>query len=72
MDVPIAKLTRDSSGDMGVGNYSLKSSLLPPLVLPKYSLNNRADRIACRLSKVDFETDVGIIIVVRRHCTRIR
>jgi len=29
---------------MGVGNYSLKSKLLP-LVLPKYSLNNRTDRI---------------------------
>jgi len=43
MDAPIAK--RNSSGDMGVGNYSLKSRLLPPLVLPKYSLNNRADRI---------------------------
>jgi len=43
MDAAIA--TRNSSGDMGVGNYSLKSRLLPPLVLPKYSLNNRADRI---------------------------
>jgi len=43
MDAPIAKLTRNSSGDMGVGNYSLKSRLLPPVVLPKYSLNNRAD-----------------------------
>ena len=30
---------------MGVGNYSLKSRLLPPIVLPKYSLTNRADRI---------------------------
>ena len=29
---------------MGVGNYSLKSTLLPPVVLPKYSLNSRADR----------------------------
>jgi len=37
--------TRNSSGDMGVGNYSLKWRLLSPLVLPKYSLNNRADRI---------------------------
>jgi len=37
--------TRNSSGDMGIGNYSLKSMLLSPLVLPKYSLNNRADRI---------------------------
>jgi len=43
MDAPIA--TRNSSGDMGVGYYSLKSSLLPPLVLPKYSLINHADRI---------------------------
>jgi len=25
MDAPIAKLTRNSSGDMGVGNYSLNS-----------------------------------------------
>jgi len=25
-----------------------------------------------RLSKVDFETEVGLIIVLRRHCTRIR
>jgi len=33
MDAPIA--TRNSSGDMGVGNYSLKSRLLPPLLLPK-------------------------------------
>ena len=31
-------------GNMGVGNYSLKSTLLPPVVFPKYSLNNRADR----------------------------
>jgi len=31
---------------MGVGNYSLKSTLLPPVVLPKYSLNNRADHIS--------------------------
>jgi len=64
MDAPIA--TRNSSGDMGVGNYSLKSRPLPPLqalVLSKYSLNNRADH---RLSKVDFETEVGLIIVVRR------
>jgi len=30
---------------MRVGNYSLKSRLLPPLVLPKYWQNNRADRI---------------------------
>ena len=44
MDAPIAKLTRDSSGDMGVDNYTLNSRLLPPVVLPKYSLNNRADR----------------------------
>ena len=45
MDAPIAKLTRrDSSGDMGVGNYTLNSRLLPPVVLPKYSLNNRGDR----------------------------
>jgi len=49
MDAPIAKLTRNSSGDMGVGNYTLNSRLLyiiymPPVVLPKYSLNNRADR----------------------------
>ena len=44
MDAPIAKLTRDSSGDMGVGNYTLNSRLLPAVVLPKYSLNNRADR----------------------------
>jgi len=43
MDVSIA--TTNSSGDMGVGNYSLKSRLLPTLVGPKYSLNNRADRI---------------------------
>jgi len=43
VDASIA--TRNSSGDMGVRNYSLKSRLLPPLVLPKYSLNNRADRI---------------------------
>jgi len=43
MDAPIA--TRNSLGDMGVGNYSLKSKLLPPLVLSKYSVNNRADRI---------------------------
>jgi len=27
--------TRNSSEDMGVGNYSLKWRLLPPLVLPK-------------------------------------
>jgi len=47
MDLPIAII--NSSGNMGVGNYSLKSRLLPPLVLPKYSLNNRADCI-----KVDF------------------
>ena len=66
--------TRNSSGDMGVGNYRLKSRLLPPLVLSKYSLNNRADRInnGHRLSKVDFETEVGLIIVLRRHCTWIR
>jgi len=37
MDTPIGK--RNSPGDMGVGNYSLKSTLLPPVVLPKYSLN---------------------------------
>ena len=37
--------TRNSSGAMGVGKYSLKWRLLPPLVLPKYSLNNRTDRI---------------------------
>jgi len=37
--------TRNPSGDMGVGNYSLKWRLLPPVVLPKYSLNNRADPI---------------------------
>jgi len=37
--------TRNSSGAMGVGNYSLTWRLLPLLVLPKYSLNNRADRI---------------------------
>jgi len=43
MDALIA--TRNSSGDMIVGNYSLKSRLLPPLVLPKYSLNNRTDHI---------------------------
>jgi len=43
MDAPIA--TRNSLGDMGVGNYSVKLGPLPPLVLPKYSLNNRADRI---------------------------
>jgi len=42
-DAPSA--TRNSLGDVGVGNYSLKSRLLLPLVLPKYSLNNRADRI---------------------------
>ena len=35
--------TRNSSGD--VGNYSLKWRQLFPLVLPKHSLNNRADRI---------------------------
>jgi len=29
MDAPIA--TRNSSRDMGIGNYSLKSRLLPPL-----------------------------------------
>ena len=40
MDAPIGKLRRDSSGDMGVGNYTLNSRLLPPVVLPKYSLNN--------------------------------
>jgi len=33
MDLPIS--TRNSSGDMGVGNYSLKWGSLPPLVLPK-------------------------------------
>jgi len=44
MDASIA--TRNSSGDMGIGNYSLKSRLLPPVVLPKYSLNNRADDIS--------------------------
>jgi len=44
MDAPIAKLTGDSSGDMGVGNYTLNSRLLPPVVLLKYSLNNRAYR----------------------------
>jgi len=43
MDAPIA--TGNSPGDVGVGNYSLKLRLLPPVVLPKYSLNNRADRI---------------------------
>jgi len=37
--------TRSSPGGVGVGNYSLKWRLLLPLVLPKYSLNNRADRI---------------------------
>jgi len=37
--------TRNSSGDMGVDNYGLKSSLLSPLILPEYSLNNRADHI---------------------------
>ena len=42
MDTPIGK--RNSPGDMAVGNYSLKSTLLPPIVLPKYSLNSRADR----------------------------
>jgi len=41
---PIDKLTRDSPGEMGVGNYTLNSRLLPPVVLPEYSLNNRADR----------------------------
>ena len=35
---------KESHQDMGVGNYSLKSTLLPPVVLPKYSLNSRADR----------------------------
>jgi len=30
---------------MDVGNYSLKTRLLPPVVLPKYSLYNRAHRI---------------------------
>jgi len=35
--------TRNSSGD--VGNYSLKWRLLPPVVLLKYSLNNRTNRI---------------------------
>jgi len=37
-------------------------------------VNNRADRNKCghRLSKVDFETDAGLIIVSRRHCTWIR
>jgi len=44
MDASIA--TRNSSGDMGVGNYSLKSTLLPPVVLLKYSLNNLADHIS--------------------------
>ena len=34
MDAPVA--TRNSPGDMGVGNDSLKSRLLPPVVLPKY------------------------------------
>jgi len=43
MDAPIA--TRNSSGDMRVGNYSLNSRLLPPLILPKYSLNNHSDCI---------------------------
>ena len=34
-------------------------------------LNNCADRfITVRLVKVDFETDVGLIIVLRRHRTR--
>jgi len=28
--------------------------------------------IGHRVSKVDFETEVGLIIVLRRHCTRIR
>jgi len=37
--------TRNTSRDMGVGNYSLKWRLFPPLILPKYSLNNRADRM---------------------------
>jgi len=37
--------TRNSSGDMGVGNYSLKWRLLPLLVLPKKSLNNLTYRI---------------------------
>jgi len=37
--------TRNSPGDMGVGNHSLNWRLLPPVVFPKYSLNNRADRI---------------------------
>jgi len=66
MDAPIA--TRNSSGDMGVGNYSLKSRLLPPVVLPKYSLNNCADHISMviDLSKVDFETEVGLIVSRRR------
>ena len=33
MGVPAA--TRNSSGDMGVGNYTLNPRLLPPVVLPK-------------------------------------
>jgi len=37
--------TKNSSGNVGVGNYILKWRLFPPLVLPKHWLNNRADRI---------------------------
>jgi len=36
-------------------------------------LNNCADRIkGHRLSEVDFETEVGLIIALRWHCTQIR
>jgi len=39
------RCTMDLPIDMGVDKYSLKWRLLPPLVLPKSSLNNRADHI---------------------------
>ena len=80
MGLPVG--TRNSSGDnkidMGVrvGNYNLKWRLLPPLVLLKYPLNIRADRINMardyqkHILKPRYR-HIGLIIVLRRQRTRI-